>query len=320
MSYPTKASFTFNHADQATYPSTTPAEQKTNFDKRSEEMRVALNAVTAMLNAVTDGASGADSLGMTAISALGVSATVQSIVEALVTQLQATSADASGAEFIGAETISGLTGNDVQTLLEALSSALTTHKTSTDHDGKYFTESELGATTDGSSGADKIGATAISGLSGATVQALLEALKTAIDNAVLGSIADGSLTDAKLSDAAGQIKATTTTHATTAASSSVLGHVKEGTGVDIDEDGVLSLEADIARFKKGSSSFTDDDTEQTFTDAFCTADSLVTVSITSATTPQGVWSVESAAGEFTITSTVAESADITFDYFIQKVV
>ena len=60
-------------AEQATYPSTTPAEQKTNFDKRSEEMRVALNAVTAILNAVTDGASGADSLGMTAISALGAS-------------------------------------------------------------------------------------------------------------------------------------------------------------------------------------------------------------------------------------------------------
>lgn len=171
MAYPTKDSFTFNHADQATYPSTTPAEQKANFDKRSEEMRVALNAVVAILNAVTDGASGADSLGMTAISALGASATVQSIVEALVTKLQATSANASGAEFIGAQTITGLTGNDVQTLLEALSSALTTHRTSTDHDGRYYTESEADAKY---------------------------ATKADVQDVVLGQIPDGSLTEAKL--------------------------------------------------------------------------------------------------------------------------
>ena len=75
----------------------------------------------------------------------------------------------------------------------------------------------------------------------------------------------------------------------------------------------------VSAFKVSNSSYTDNDTSQTFTDAFCTAASLVTVSITSATLPQGVWSVESGAGSFTITSTVAESADITFDYYIQKV-
>jgi len=85
-------------------------------------------------------------------------------------------------------------------------------------------------------------------------------------------------------------------------------------------DGVHGLDTTIAKFKKGNSSFTDNDTAQTFTDAFCTADSLVTVSITSATLPQGTWIVESAAGTFTITSTVVESADITFDYYVQKVV
>lgn len=53
------------------------------------------------------------------------------------------------------------------------------------HDDRYFTETELGATTDSASGADKIGATAIAGLTGATVQALLEALKNAIPNAPL---------------------------------------------------------------------------------------------------------------------------------------
>jgi len=51
--------------------------------------------------------------------------------------------------------------------------------------------------TDGSSGADNIAMTAVSGLSGATVQAIVESLKTALDEAVLGAIADGSLTTAK---------------------------------------------------------------------------------------------------------------------------
>ena len=58
----------------------------------------------------------------------------------------------------------------------------------------------LNSVTDGSSGADNIGTTTISGLSGNTVQALLEALKTAIDEAVLGQIPDNTLTTAKYQD------------------------------------------------------------------------------------------------------------------------
>ncbi|MFZ5352735.1 MAG: hypothetical protein ACOZCL_08430 [Bacillota bacterium] len=85
-------------------------------------------------------------------------------------------------------------------------------------------------------------------------------------------------------------------------------------------DGVHGLDATIAKFKTGTGTFTDDDTAQTFADAFCTANSLVVVSITSATNPQGTWSVEAADGSFTITSTAAESADITFDYYIVRVV
>lgn len=64
----------------------------------------------------------------------------------------------------------------------------------------------LESVTDGSSGADNIGATAVSGLTGGTVQAILESLKAAIDAAILGQITDGTITDAKLSDTAGQIK------------------------------------------------------------------------------------------------------------------
>lgn len=71
------------------------------------------------------------------------------------------------------------------------------------------------------------------------------------------------------------------------------------------------------KFKKGSAIYTDNDTSQTFTNTFCTANSLVTIIITTGT-PQGIWTVNSADGSFTITSDVAESADISFDYYIQK--
>lgn len=52
------------------------------------------------------------------------------------------------------------------------------------HDDRYFTETELGAIIAGSSGADKIGATGINGITGTTVQSLLESLKSYIDQRV----------------------------------------------------------------------------------------------------------------------------------------
>ncbi|MGG3454301.1 hypothetical protein [Paenibacillus rhizolycopersici] len=76
----------------------------------------------------------------------------------------------------------------------------------------------------------------------------------------------------------------------------------------------------IAGFMSGSATFTDNDTAQTFKNGFSTKNSLVTVVITSATAPQGTWTVESGDGYFTITSTTAESTDITFDYYIQRAV
>ena len=56
------------------------------------------------------------------------------------------------------------------------------------------------ATTDGSSGADSIGVTTIPGVTGATTQAVLESLKTLIDNAVTGNIPDNTLTEAKMAN------------------------------------------------------------------------------------------------------------------------
>jgi glycerophosphoryl diester phosphodiesterase len=58
---------------------------------------------------------------------------------------------------------------------------LTAHKAGTDHDGRYYTEAEFGSTTDGSSGADKVGVTPIATFSGEKVQAVLESVKTRFD-------------------------------------------------------------------------------------------------------------------------------------------
>jgi hypothetical protein len=81
-------------------------------------------------------------------------------------------------------------------------------------------------------------------------------------------------------------------------------------------ESIRKLDKITPKWKRGSSTFTNNDTAQTFTDAFCTADSLVQIIIKG--TPAGIWSVESAEGEFTITSTTAESTDIDFDYYITK--
>lgn len=54
------------------------------------------------------------------------------------------------------------------------------------------------ATTDGSSGGDSIGMTAIPGVSGTTAQAVAESLKALIDAAVTGNIPDNSLGNIKL--------------------------------------------------------------------------------------------------------------------------
>ena len=189
------------------------------FDKFGIDFSAYFADHLAELASITAGTSGANNIAMTPIPTIGVQADVQSVVEALIARLQAVTAGLSGAKFVGVETIAGLTGNDVQTLLAALkvlvdgdytaqSNALGTHKTSADHDGRYFTETELTATT----GAGLVGATAPSGLTGTTVQALINALKTAIDGVVLSGIVDGSLTDIKLSNTAGQIKERVSTH------------------------------------------------------------------------------------------------------------
>jgi len=187
-----------------------PDEIKAIFDNNPEEVRKAVIALTNALESVVDGASGADNLGVTPIPVIGEQSSVQSVIEALIARLQATTS-ASGAKFTGAEEIVGLTGNDVQTLLSALKALVDAHKNSSDHDGRYFTETEMKSTTDGVSGADKIGATKIA-TSPENVQGILEWLKAQIDAIVSSGIADDSVTDVKLSNTAGQIKDVVTRH------------------------------------------------------------------------------------------------------------
>lgn len=191
------AEFQFNpidgFRDEVGFPNpTTGTAARAQVQSLLDQIRDALNA----FDSVADGSSGANNTAMTPIASIGPQSDVQNVIEALVTRLQAVTAGSSGAKFIGAETIAGLIGNDVQALLSALkvlsdayntaqSSSLATHKNSSDHDARYYT------------------------------QAISDAkyvLASAIQDIVLGQIPDGTLTDAKLSNAAGQIKDTFAAH------------------------------------------------------------------------------------------------------------
>jgi hypothetical protein len=164
--------FTQDVSDLADKPSTSlsAVQVKAIFDAAPNEVRVYLNQLIDDLQSVVDGDSGADNINVTAIT--------------------------------------GLTGDTVQALLEALKVYADTKSNSLDVytktlldggqlDNRYYTETELQSAIDSASGADKVGATPIA-TSPSTVQGILEWLKTQIDSTVLGQIPDGSITQAKL--------------------------------------------------------------------------------------------------------------------------
>jgi len=90
---------------------------------------------------------------------------------------------------------------------------------------------QLASMTDGSSGADNIGATPIS-TSPNTVQGLLEWLHTQIVAVALAEIPDGTITDAKLSSLAGNILARYAAHAILASTESTMAHVELATAAE----------------------------------------------------------------------------------------
>lgn len=183
--------FSFNHKDQQDdlYKAKTATEIKTAFDSRGEELKSVLNALIDKLESVTDGDSGADNIKATTISGL-TGDTVQALLESLKSladnlqaQITENDNDISNLQSIKANV------SDVYSKLESLSKA------------------QLQSTNSGSSGASLIGTSPITGVTGSNVQAMLESLKSLINQTVLGQIPDGSITEQKLAfDPATQVE------------------------------------------------------------------------------------------------------------------
>lgn len=199
-----QGNFTFNHVDQQDdlYKSKSALEIKQAFDSRANELKTTLNDLIDSLTSFTDGNSGADNIGATAIQDL-TGNTVQSIIKNLRDILKSVTSGASGADFISSASIAGVTGNTLYSQLSSLKSLIDAVYTKTQLDGgqlddRYFTETELQSTTSGSSGANKVGATPIE-TSPNDVQGVLEWLYNQQASLVLGQIPDGSVTKPKLS-------------------------------------------------------------------------------------------------------------------------
>lgn len=188
-----QGNFTFLHANQADTPNVAASVLKGQWDTQGNELKTTVNNLIIALEKTTL-TSGAEQIGSLAIADL-TGTTIHAQLLSLRNQLKSIVDGFSGADFIAATAIAGLTGGTVQALLEALKSyadlkdtaqttALTTHKTSSDHDGRYFTETELQSIVDANSGADKVGATAITDVIGTTVQAILESLRNTLKSIV----------------------------------------------------------------------------------------------------------------------------------------
>lgn len=120
----------------------TAAQLKAKFDQAGTDLKNWINNVLLpALESTVAGSSGASNIGATAITDLD-GTTVQALLESLRNKLKSTTLNASGADFVNSSGVSGLTGNTVQALLNALKSYIDTHKTSSDHDARYYTETE----------------------------------------------------------------------------------------------------------------------------------------------------------------------------------
>lgn len=138
---------------------------------------------------------------------------------ALLAELASVTDSSSGADNIGMTPITETgAANKVQTVIEVLIT-------------------RLKATTDGLSGADLTGLTAIAGVDGTTVQSFLEAFKTYVDSQSPLTIGNGSITDLKLSEDTGAIKARFTAYQ---AESTHLSQYCVGDGITNDIVGFLA--------------------------------------------------------------------------------
>lgn len=151
--------FTFNHSSQQDdlYKSMSAAEIKAAFDSRGNELK--------------------------------------DVVNNLIDALKSTVSGDSGAKNIGATSIPGLSGNDVQSLIESLKTLVDEKANSDD----VYTKLALLSTAAGNSGADLINTSPLEGVPGTTIRQVLQELKYQINAAVTGTIPNGSIGPEKLS-------------------------------------------------------------------------------------------------------------------------
>jgi len=155
----TKITDTLNvHQARADRPTESASVLKVLFDTDVNTIKTRFNAFVDETASVVDGSSGADNVSITQVSAF-TSASVQAILEEINTRITAVTDSASGADYIGSTAVTGVTGATVQSQIESIkslidtanglitdgSNALTTHKTSSDHDSRYYTETEVDA-------------------------------------------------------------------------------------------------------------------------------------------------------------------------------
>lgn len=343
----TKSTVTTNNISAlATQPTETATQLKAKFDQYGVDDKVRFNALIDELEAST-GTSGAENIGSKTI--VGVTGNTP---HAQITDVKA-QLDARNAENVK------LTGNQTVAGVKTFSSSPIVPGPTTDTQAstkKYVDDENLkDAHLTGDQTIAGIKTFSSSPIVPTPTTATQASNKDYIDtvaaNFVLGIISDNSLTNAKLGT---DIKIGSLATLTTTEKGSVVGAINEvnakstvpadnsitntklasdvkvgslatlGTTEKASVVGAVNelntkIGTTMCQFKSGTGTFTDNDTAQTFTDSFCTASSLVTVAITSGT-PAGSWVVDSAAGSFTITSSVAESSDISFDYYIQKAV
>jgi hypothetical protein len=138
------------------------------FDINNAQMVNKINEIKTLVNKITDGVTVTNADGTTTFLSGGTevnlkaiapfaSTKLQAFLEEVIARLQSTTDASSGADLIGSTAIAGVIGTTVQAQLESLKAildalttrvandegALSTHKTSADHDSRYYTEAEI---------------------------------------------------------------------------------------------------------------------------------------------------------------------------------
>jgi hypothetical protein len=197
-----KGAFSFLHANQLPTPmpgSDTVEGWQAKLDSQAEELKLSLNTLMDELEKTT-ATSGAEQIGSAAITGV-TGTTIQAKLSALKALIDALPLDntistaklvdlaVTTAKLADLAVTSAKLGASAVTETKIADSAVTTAKIAAGAlDGRYFTETELGAST-GTTGAQLIGAN-VTGLTGVTIHAVLETIKTSL-GALEAQLPDG---------------------------------------------------------------------------------------------------------------------------------